>query len=77
MTALTPEQEAQAHELVQTLQQAVAKEFLDIARLFVGKPTHQLFGQAEFQLRDLVHRLAAKALDAYLAQKKTATSAPV
>ena len=75
MAALNPEQETQAQELAKTLQQAVADELLAVARLFVSKPTHQLFGETELQLRDLVHHLAAKALDTYLAQKKTATSA--
>jgi hypothetical protein len=38
--------------------------------LLVSKPSHQVFGQTERQLRDLVHRIGAKALDLYLAEKK-------
>jgi hypothetical protein len=77
MAALTSEQQTQAQELAQILQQAIADELLAMAQLFVAKPaTHQLFGETELQLRDLVHRLAANALTTYLAQKKTATSAP-
>jgi hypothetical protein len=81
--ASTPEQEveakreAQAQELAKILSAAFAEEALKMARLLCSKDERHTFGQAEFQLRDLVHALGAKALEAALAQKKTATGAPV
>jgi hypothetical protein len=76
MTTLTPEQEVEAQVLADALTRATAEEFLTLARLLVSKSTHQVFGQTEFDLRDQVHRLGAKALELYLAEKKTATKAP-
>jgi len=73
---LTPEQEAQAQALVQRLRAEADDELLALARLLVSKPEHELFGQTEFQVRDLVHRLGAKAYEIHLAEKKTATAAP-
>jgi hypothetical protein len=34
-----------------------------MARLMASKANHQLFGQTEFELRDRVHELGAKALE--------------
>jgi hypothetical protein len=38
--------------------------------LLASKPDDQLFGATEFQLRDLVHRLGAKALQTAAQQRK-------
>ena len=73
---LTPEQETQARALADAIAHASADDLLALARVLVVKPSHEVFGQTERQLRDLVHRIGAKALDLYLAGKKTATSAP-
>ena len=35
-----------------------------------------LFGQNEFRIRAIAHRIAAKAVERHLAGKKTATKAP-
>lgn len=76
MSALTHEQEVEARVLADAIARASADDLLTLACLLVGKPSHQVFGQTELQLRDLVHEIGAKALDLYLAGKKTATSAP-
>jgi len=76
MSTLTPEQEVEARVLAEAISRASADDLLTVARLLVGKPAEQVFGQTELQLRDLVHKIGAKALDLYLAEKKTATSAP-
>ena len=73
---LTPEQEAQAQELAALVSEAIAADVLQVARLLVSKKTKDTFGQTEFQLRDLLHKIGAHALEVSLAQKKTATSAP-
>jgi hypothetical protein len=75
--ALTAEEEAQAQELTLRITEAIAVDVLRIARLLVSKDKRHTFGQTELQLRDLVHRAGAKALETSLQQKKTATKAPV
>ena len=77
MSTLTPEQEVEARALADAISRTSADDLLRLAQLLVSKPSDQLFGQTEFQVRDLVHRIGAKAFDLYLAEKKTATSAPV
>ena len=73
MPQLSAEQETEARALADAITQASSDDILALARLLVSKPTEQAFGQTEFQVRDLVHRLGAKALDLHLAGKKTAT----
>lgn len=72
---LSPELEAKAHELVARLRPHAEQDLLELARLLVSKPDHEIFGETEFQARDIVHRLGANALEAHLAEKKTATKA--
>jgi len=50
------------------------EELLEMARLLVGKPEHEIFGDTEFELRDIVLKIGAKALEEHLRQKKTATT---
>src|SRR6516225_1973671 len=68
---LTPEQEQQAQALAARLHREVAGDILQLARLLVSKPDEQIFGQTEFEVRDLVHHLGATALQTQLAEKKT------
>lgn len=72
---LDPEQEAQAQELVARLRPLADADLLALARLLVSKQEHELFGDTEFEVRDIVHRLGAKALETHLRGKKTATKA--
>ncbi len=74
--ALSPELEAKAHELVAKLRPDAEEELLAIARLLVSKEDREIFGETEFQVRDIVHRLGAKAYSAHLTEKKTATKGP-
>ncbi len=74
--ALSSEQEAEAKVLEAKIQQAVQKEIGDLARLMVSKKDRELFGQTEFQVRDLVLRIGAKVFQEHLREKKTATKAP-
>lgn len=73
---LTAEQEAEAQDLAARITEAIASDVLRMARLLVAKDTRHTFGQTELQLRDLLHRAGAKALETRLAQKKTATTEP-
>jgi hypothetical protein len=74
---LSAEQEAEAQELATRITEAIAADVLRIARLLIAKDVRHTFGQTELQLRDLIHRAGAKALETSLGQKKTATTAQV
>jgi hypothetical protein len=73
---LTAEQEAEAQGLALRIQDQSRDDILALARLLVSKPEAEIFGATEFQARDVVHRIAAKAFTAHLAEKKTAMTAP-
>lgn len=75
-TPLSPEREAQAQELAQAIHQAIEEELLAVARTLAATDEPTLFGDTEFQVRDLVLKAGAKAYQTFLAQKKTATAAP-
>lgn len=75
-TTLTVAQEAEAQQLVQRIQEVAREDLVALARLLVSKPEAETFGQTEFQARDIIHRVAAKAFETHLAQKKTVTAAP-
>ncbi len=76
-TDLTPQQEAEAQRIFQTLKQTSDADLLALARLLATKADRELFGATEFQVRDAVHRLGAKALEVALAgRKKGGTTAP-
>jgi hypothetical protein len=67
---LTVAQEAEAQRLVGQIQEVAQEELLALARLLVSKPEAEIFGDTEFQARDLVHRIAAKAFTLHLREKK-------
>jgi hypothetical protein len=73
---LSPELEVKARELVARLRPQAEEDLLALARLLVSTEDRALFGDTEFEVRDIVHRLGAKAYAAHLAGKKTATKAP-
>jgi hypothetical protein len=76
-TDLTPDQEAEAQRIYQALRQAADADLLALARLLAAKPDSQLLGATEFQVRDAVHQIGAKALQTALSgRKKGATTAP-
>jgi hypothetical protein len=76
ITPLSPEQEAEAQRLAVQIQEETHADILALARLLVSKREADIFGQTEFQARDLVHRVGAKAFEIHLREKKTATSVP-
>jgi hypothetical protein len=59
---LSATQEAETQALAARVQQAMAEEVLEIARLLVSRDTAQLFGPTEFEVRDRVLRVGAQAL---------------
>ena len=72
---LAPELETKAQELVARLRKQTDGELLELARLLVSKEERDLFGDTEFAVRDIVHRIGARAYQTHLAEKKTATTA--
>lgn len=66
-----PETQArQAEELYESLREATDRDLRAIAELLASKPDNQLFGATEFQLRDMVHRIGARALETAAEQRK-------
>lgn len=61
---LTPEQEAEAERIEHILREAANTDIRQLARLLASKKDHELFGQTEYQVRDIVHQLGARALQA-------------
>lgn len=59
---LPEDQAGRARELYDSIRAAVDADLRGVAELLASKPDSQLFGETEFQLRDLVHRIGAKAL---------------
>jgi hypothetical protein len=73
---LSEEQEREAKLLEAKIRLAVDQEIANLARLLVSKSEKDLFGETEFQVRDLVLRVGVKAFQEHLREKKTATEAP-
>ena len=71
--SLSAQQEAEAQALADRIRELTEEEFLQIARLLVSKSERDIFGDTEFQVRDILNRAGAKAFEEHLRQKKTAT----
>lgn len=67
---LTPEEEAEAERIEDILKAASAVELRRMARLLASKSNRQLLGQTEFEIRDAVHRIGARGIDAALEVRK-------
>jgi hypothetical protein len=76
-TPLSPEKAAAVRALAQAIREATDTEIEELARNLATTDDEHLFGANEFKLRDLAHKIAAKALEQHLARKKTVTKAPV
>ena len=73
---LSDAQEQQAQQLAAAIAAGAEEDILRIARTLVAAEDATLFGATEFQVRDIVLRIAAKAYEQHLASKKTATPDP-
>jgi hypothetical protein len=67
---LTPEQVDLAERIYQTLRQATDSDLRGLAELLASKPDQQLLGQTEFEVRDRVHTIGAKAFETALEERK-------
>jgi len=69
--------QAAAQALVAELQQLVEEELREMVATLQQAEPATLFGATEFTMRDLALKIAAKAYQQRLDQKKTATKVPV
>jgi F420-0:gamma-glutamyl ligase len=69
---LNEEQEHEAKLLEAKIRQAVDQEIAELARVLVSKSESNLFGATEFQVREVVLRVGARAFAEHLRGKKTA-----
>ncbi len=66
----TAEQADLAERIDQTLRQTVDSDLRSLAELLASKPDRQLLGQTEFEVRDRVHTIGAKAFETALDERK-------
>ena len=75
--SLTAQQQAEVERLLHLLREKTDQDLRELAELLVRKEDGELFGATEFEVRDLVHGIGAKALATTLAErKKRGTTAP-
>ena len=67
---LSPEQQDEALRIERTLMESVRDDIRSIAELMASKPDRQLLGKTEFEVRDLVHKIGAKAIETALEERK-------
>jgi hypothetical protein len=72
---LPPEKQAEIDDLAEAIRQAVDAEIDELAAHLATTDDAHLFGDNEFKIRALAHKIAAKAIQQRLG-KKTATEAP-
>lgn len=74
---LTPEQAELSDRIFHSLRQAAEADLRQLADLLASKPDRQLLGQTEFEVRDRVHKIGAKAFETALEERKRgATEGP-
>ena len=75
---LSPEQAERAEQIFQSLRQVTEADLRGLAGMLASKPDRELLGPTEFEVRDRVHKIGAKAFETALDErKKGATKGPV
>ncbi len=75
---LSPEKAARAEQIVHPLRQATEDNLRGLAELLACKEASQLLGPIEFEVRDRVHTIGAKAIEAAVnGRKKPGVTMPV
>lgn len=75
-TPASPEKRDEIEDLERAIREAVDAEISELAENLATTDDCRLFGANEFKIRDIAHRIAAKAIERRLAGKKTDTPAP-
>ena len=65
-----PEKQADIEQLTREIHEAVDAEISELAANLATTDDAHLFGDNEFKIRALAHKIAAKAVERHLAQKK-------
>jgi hypothetical protein len=74
---LTPEQQAEAQRIQTALLATAAEDIRELAELLASKDDSNTFGATEFTVRDIVHKIGAKAVQTALdGRKKGDTKVP-
>lgn len=71
-----PEKLADIEALAEEIRQAVDAEIDELAADLATTDDAHLFGDNEFTIRALAHKIAAKAVERHLARKKTDMTGP-
>jgi hypothetical protein len=74
--SLPPEKQADVDQLAKEIREAVDAEISELAANLATTDDAHLFGDNEFKIRALAHKIAAKAIEQHLARKKTAMKGP-
>ena len=67
---LTSDQAELSERIYHSLRQAADADLRCLADVLASKPDRQLLGQTEFEVRDLVHKIGATALETALDERK-------
>jgi hypothetical protein len=70
---LPPAKQADIVQLAQEIREAVDAEISELAANLATTDDAHLFGDNEFKIRALAHKIAAKAIEQHLARKKSTT----
>jgi hypothetical protein len=70
LSRLSPEQAERAEQIFQSLRQQTEADLRGLAELLAGKEDGQILGATEFEVRDRVHKIGAKAIQAALDGRK-------
>ncbi len=74
--SLPPEKQVDVDQLAKEIREAVDAEISELAANLASTDDAHLFGDNEFKIRALAHKIAAKAVEQHLARKKTDTKGP-
>ena len=69
-TPLPPEKKAEIEDLSQAIRVAIDEEIEELAANLLSTDDAHLFGDNEFKIRSIALKIAAKAYEQHLAQKK-------
>ena len=72
---LSPEQADRAEQILRSLRQATEADLRGLAELLACKEDSQLLGLTKFEVRDRVHTIGAKAIEAAVNQRKKTRAA--
>lgn len=60
---LTPEEEAAAARIYESLKEKVDQQLKNMARMMAAKKPHELLGKGEFELREMLFDVGANVLE--------------